>query len=165
MISLYNVMGIIRRWKSSIISLRLGFLEIPHKNIWVSWGVLFKGLGVQKGTQTPCWLRPWPKPLKRTPQETQKKLGGISKNLNLKLIIGFFHLLIISMTLFNDIMPYFDEFIHVYCWNMSILWSPLKIWTPQNFTTANFRHPVSKSWLRHWLCYLPTILKLDCNTK
>ena len=21
-------------------------------------GVLFKGLGVQKGTQTPCWLRP-----------------------------------------------------------------------------------------------------------
>ena len=54
------------------------------------------------------------------------------------------------MTLFNDIMPYFDEFIHVYGWNMSILWSPLKIWTPKNFTTANFRHPVSKSWLRHW---------------
>ena len=54
------------------------------------------------------------------------------------------------MTLFNDIMPYFDEFIHVYGWNMSILWSPLKIGTPQNFTTANFRHPVSKSWLRHW---------------
>ena len=53
------------------------------------------------------------------------------------------------MTLFNDIMPYFDEFIHVYGWNMSILWSPLKIWTPQNCTTANFRHPVSKSWLRH----------------
>ena len=25
---------------------------------WVSWGVLFKGLGVQKDTQTPCWLRP-----------------------------------------------------------------------------------------------------------
>ena len=23
------------------------------------------------------------------------------------------------------------------------------MWTPQNFTTANFRHPVSKSWLRH----------------
>ena len=58
MISLSNVMGIIRRWKNSIISLRLGFLKIPHKNIWVSWGVLFKGLGVQKGTQTPCWLRP-----------------------------------------------------------------------------------------------------------
>ena len=54
------------------------------------------------------------------------------------------------MTLFNDIMPYFDEFIHVYGWNTSILWSPLKFWTPKNFTTANFRHPVSKSWLRHW---------------
>ena len=51
--------GNYRRWKISIISLILGFLEIPHKNIWVSWGVLFKGLGVQKGTQTPCWLRPW----------------------------------------------------------------------------------------------------------
>ena len=55
------------------------------------------------------------------------------------------------MTLFNDIMPYFAEFIHVYDWNMSILWSPLKIWTPQNFTTANFRHPLSKSWLKHCL--------------
>ena len=51
-------MGFIRRWKSSIISLRLRFLEISHWKIWVSWGVLFKGLGVQKGTQTPCWLRP-----------------------------------------------------------------------------------------------------------
>ena len=73
------------------------------------------------------------------------------KNLNLKLIIDFFHLLTIPMTLLNDIIPYFDEFIHVYGWNMSILWSPLKIWMPKNFTTtANFRHPVSKSWLRHW---------------
>ena len=61
MISLNNVMRIIRRWGNSIISLRLIFLEIPHKNIWVSWGVLFKGLGVQKGTQTPCWLRLCPK--------------------------------------------------------------------------------------------------------
>ena len=65
MISLNNVMGNIRRWKNSIISLRLGFLEIPHKNIWVSWGVLIKGLSIQKGTQTPCWLRPcfrkWPR--------------------------------------------------------------------------------------------------------
>ena len=54
------------------------------------------------------------------------------------------------MTLFNDIMPYSYEFIHVYGWNMSILWFPLKIWTPKNFTTDNFRHPVSKSWLTHW---------------
>ena len=28
------------------------------KVFWVSWGLLFKGLGVQKDTQTPCWLRP-----------------------------------------------------------------------------------------------------------
>ena len=96
----------------------------------------------------PFWT---PKPLKRTPQDTQIFLCGISKNPNLKLIIEFFHLLIIPMTLFNNIMPYFNEFIHVYGWNMSILWSHLKIWMPKNFTTANFRHPVSKSWLRPWL--------------
>ena len=59
MISLNNVTGIIRRWKNSIISLRLRYLEIPHKNFWVSRGVLLKGFGVQKGSQTPCWLRPW----------------------------------------------------------------------------------------------------------
>ena len=59
MISLNNVMGVIRRWKHSIISLRFRFFLIPLKEIWVSWRVLFKGLGVQKGTQTPCWLRPW----------------------------------------------------------------------------------------------------------
>ena len=72
-------------------------------------------------------------------------------NLNLKLIIKFFHLHIIPMTLFNDIMTYFDEFIHVYGWNMSILWSPINIWMPKSFTTASFRHPVTKSWLRHCL--------------
>ena len=53
-------------------------------------------------------------PLKRTFQDTQNFLCGISKNFNLKLIIEFFHLLIIPMALFNDIMPNFDEFIHVY---------------------------------------------------
>ena len=53
------------------------------------------------------------------------------------------------MTLFNDIMHHFDELVHAYGRNMSILWSPSKIWMPKNFTTANFRHPVSKSWLRH----------------
>ena len=106
----------------------------------------------QEGVWVPFWT---PKPLKTTPQDTQKSLCGISKNLKLKLklIIEFFHLLTIPMTFLNDIKPYFDEFTHVYSLNMSILWSPLKIWTPQNFTSANFRHPVSKSWLRHcvWL--------------
>ena len=65
----------------------------------------------QQGVWVPFWT---PKPLKRTPQDTQTILCGIPKNPNLKLIIIFFHLLIKSMTLFNDIMPHFDEFIHVY---------------------------------------------------
>ena len=64
----------------------------------------------QQGVWVPFWT---PKPLKRTLQDTQISLCGISKNLNLKLIIEFFHLLLIHMTLFNDIMPNFDEFIHV----------------------------------------------------
>ena len=49
-----------------------------------------------------------PKPLKSTPQDTQKILQGISQNVNLKHIIEFFHLCIIHMTLYKDIMPYFD---------------------------------------------------------
>ena len=65
----------------------------------------------QQGVWVPFWT---PKPLKRTPRDTQIFLCGISKNPNLKFIIRFFHLLIIPMTLFNDIMPYFDECIHVY---------------------------------------------------
>ena len=60
----------------------------------------------------------------------------------------FFHLNIIPMTLFNDIKPDFNELIHVYGCYLSTLLSPLKNWTPQNFTIVNFGHPVSKSWLR-----------------
>ena len=59
------------------------------------------------------------------------------------------------MTLYKDIMPYLDKFIHVYGWNLSVLWSPSKIWTPKSFSIANFRHPVSKSWLRP--CYVPSV--------
>ena len=104
-------------------------------------------------SQQGVWVSFWtPKPLKSTPQDTQRFLCGIFKNVNLKHIIEFFHLHIIPMTLYKDIMPYFDKFIHVYGWNMSILWSPSKFWTPQNFAIANFRHPVSKSWLRP--CFL-----------
>ena len=115
--------------------------------IFIKMSVLIMHHGLsQQGVWVPFWT---PKPLKRTPQDTQIFLCGISKNLNLKLIIDFSPLLIIPMTLFNEIMPYVDELIHVYGWNMGILWYPLKIWTPKNFTTANFRHPVSKSWLRH----------------
>ena len=126
---------------------------IPESE-WSLWNYCIKsschGLS-QQGVWVPFWT---PKPLKRTPQDTQLFFCGISKNLNLKLLIEFFHLLIIPKTLSNDIMSYFDEFIHVHGWTMSILWSPLKIWTPKNFTTANFRHPVSKSWLRHWFMLL-----------
>ena len=32
--------------------------EIFRNSTLKKLGVLFKGLGVQKGTQTPCWLRP-----------------------------------------------------------------------------------------------------------
>ena len=130
-------------------------------DLWEMWKIAcdikgkfwWHGLS-QQGVWVPFWT---PKPLIRTTQDTQIFLCGISKNPNLKPIIEFFHRLIIPMTLFNDIMPYSDELIYVYGWNMSILWSPLKIWTPQNFTTANFRHPVSKSWLRHcdwWYLFL-----------
>ena len=66
-------------------------------------------------SQQGVWVSFWtPKPLKRTPQDTQIFLCGISKNPNLKLIIEFFHLLIIPMTFYKDIMPYFDKFKHVY---------------------------------------------------
>ena len=98
-----------------------------------AWG---HGLS-QQGVWVPFWT---PKPLKRTPQDTQIVLCGISKNLNL---------LIIHMTLLNDIMSYFDEFIHVYGWNMRILWSPLNIWTPNIFTILGTQ--LLKSWLRHCL--------------
>ena len=54
-----------------------------------------------------------PKPLKRTPQDTQIFLYGISKNLNIKLIIEFFSSPYNSHDIVNDIMPYVDEFIHV----------------------------------------------------
>ena len=44
------------------------------------------------------------------------------------------------MALFNDNLPYFDEFIHVYGWNMSILWSPLKICPYLLFDKAILKH-------------------------
>ena len=96
-------------------------------------------LGVFLDTQT----------LKKHPSGHPKILWEISYNVNLKHIFELFHLHIIPMTLYKNIMPYFDKFVHVlYGWNLSILWSPLKIWTPKNLTIANFGHPISKSWLR-----------------
>ena len=49
MISLHNVMGNYKEMKNAIISLRLRFLGIPHKEIWVSRVVLFRGLSVRAG--------------------------------------------------------------------------------------------------------------------
>ena len=40
-----------------------------------SWGVLFKGLGVQKDTQTPCCLRPCPQ-VQTANFKSWKKLEG-----------------------------------------------------------------------------------------
>ena len=65
----------------------------------------------QQGVWVPFWT---PKPLKGVPKDIQKILRRISQHVNLKHIIEFFHLHIIPMTLYKDIMPYFDEFIHVY---------------------------------------------------
>ena len=61
------------------------------------------------------------------------------------------------MTLYKDIMPYFDKFIHVYDWNLGLLWSPFKIWAPQNVIIAKFGHPLSKSWLRPLALFIDVI--------
>ena len=108
-------------------------------------------------SQQGVWVSFWtPKPLKSTPQDTQ-----IFCEEYLKHRIEFFHYHIIPMTLYKDIKPYFDKYTHVYGWNLSILWSPLKIWTPQKFSIANFRHPVSNSWLRH--CSHPSVSPFSCQ--
>ena len=97
-------------------------------------------------SQQDVWVPFWtPKPLKRAPQDTHFFSVEFLKIPNLKLIIEFFHLLIIPMKLF---MISCLTLMNLYMFMVVI---PLKIWTPKNFTTANFRHPVSKSWLRHCL--------------
>ena len=88
-----------------------------------------------------------PKPLKSTPQDTQFFCEAFLKMSISSMKFDLFHLHVIPMTFYKEIMPYFDKFIHVYGWNLTILWYPLKNWTPKNLTIANFRHPVSKSWL------------------
>ena len=117
---------------------------------------------VQHGlSQQGVWVSFWtPKPLKSTPQDTPQKLWRISWNFNLKHIIEFFHLHIIPMTLYKGVMLYFDKFIHVNGWNLSILWCPLKIWIRQNLTIANFGHPVSKSWLGPWCAAIGDMMLL-----
>ena len=48
MIFLCNVMGIISRWRYSIICFRLTFLEIPHKFFWGVLRGAFSGFGCPK---------------------------------------------------------------------------------------------------------------------
>ena len=63
------------------------FLSCPNLDkTQTSWVNSRHGLS-QQGVCVPFWT---PKPLKRTPQDTQIFLCGISKNPNLKLIIEFF---------------------------------------------------------------------------
>ena len=61
------------------------------------------------------------------------------------------------MTLYKDIISYFEKSIYLWVKSKYIV-VPLKMWTPQNSTIANFEHPVSKSWLR--LC-----CGLHCNIR
>ena len=60
MISLNNFMGInYKEMKQFNYKLEIEiFRNSTQKFLGVQSGVLVKDLGVQKGTQTPCWLRP-----------------------------------------------------------------------------------------------------------
>ena len=78
-------------------------------------------------------------------------------------VLDFIHLHIIQTSLYKDSMSCFDEFVHGYGWNLSILWSPLNIWMPQNFTIAKFGHPVSKSWLRPCFRVHLDIVRIYCT--
>ena len=102
-----------------------------------------------------------PKPYKKHPSGHPNCFVRNFWNVNLKHIFELFHLHIIPITLYKDIMPYFDKFTHVYGWNLSILWSPIKIWTSKNFKTANLGHPVSKSWLWPWTGHSSNVNKFS----
>ena len=116
-------------------------LDCPLQTFRTPTGIEIQ-IEVQRLSQQGVWVSFWtPKPLKTNPQDTQMFLWGISWNVNLKHIIEFSHLLTIPMSMFKNIMPYFDKFILVYGWNLSILWSPLKIWTPLKFNNCQFWAP------------------------
>ena len=81
-------------------------------------------------------------------------------NVNLKNIVEFCYHNIIPMTLYKNSMAYFNKFIHVYVWNLSILWSglvPFDKIDAQQFYNCQFWAPSSQSWLRPWtLFWSPT---------
>ena len=37
------------------------------------------------------------------------------------------------------------------------------MWTPKSFSIANFRHPVSKSWLRPWMMIMIMMMMIMMN--
>ena len=66
-------------------------------------------------SQHGVWVSFWtPKPLKSTPQDTKKMFVRNFIKMSIKHKIESFHHHIILMTLYKDIMPYFDKYIHVY---------------------------------------------------
>ena len=99
--------------------LEIDISRIPHK---------------KSGCPEGCFLRICVHP-KRHPDIY---LCGISKNLNLKLIIEFFHLLIIPMTLFIDIMPNFNEFKYMFMVEYKYIVIPLKNLDTQKFYNCQF---------------------------
>ena len=108
--------------------------SLSQQGVWVSFGY-------PNSQRSPYW----------TPKRCEEFLKICEEFCKMSIwstYLNNFHLNIIPITLYKDIMPYFDELILIYSRNMSILWFPLKIWTPKMFTIANFEHPCSKSWLR-----------------
>ena len=67
------------------------------------------------------------------------------------------------MTVYKDIMLYFNKLIHVYGCILGIL-CPLKNRTPQIFRIANSGHPDSKSWPRTPPLILLVILLVKRDT-
>ena len=83
-------------------------LRLTKKFFTKKSGCLLRGLGVQKDAQTPCWLRPC-----TTPTGAGEIKGKLSKML---ISIEFFHLCSKknTMTLYKDIMLYFNKSIHIH---------------------------------------------------
>ena len=66
-------------------------------------------------SQQGVWVSYWtPKPLKSTPRDTHFFLVKNFLKCQSQAYNKFFHLHFIPMTLYKDIMPNFDKFIHVY---------------------------------------------------
>ena len=65
----------------------------------------------QQGVCVSFWT---PKPFKSTPPDTQFLCEEFLKMSISSILLDFFHLHVIPMTLYKNIMPYLDKFILVY---------------------------------------------------